>query len=38
MFLHAAEVSMMGVLRRTIKLALKSHSLDTKINSLAVTV
>lgn len=37
-FRDAAEVSMMCVLRRIIKLALKSHSLDSKINSLAVTV
>lgn len=29
---------MMCVLKRTIKLALKSHSLDSKINSLTVTV
>lgn len=37
-FLDAAEVSMMCVLRRIIKLALKSHSLDSKIKSSAVTV
>lgn len=37
-FLDAAEVSMMCVLRRIVKLALKIHSLDSKINSLAVTV
>lgn len=37
-FLDAAEVSMMCVLRRIAKLALKIHSLDSKINSLAVTV
>lgn len=37
-FLDAAEVPIMCVLRRIMKLALKSHSLDSKINSLAVTV
>lgn len=37
-FLDAAEVSMMCALRRIMKLALKSHSLDSKINSLTVTV